>query len=404
VEAPAPSSFATPADALDAVLRRLSPVGAEPRPLGDSLGLILADNALADRDHPPFDASARDGFAVRLADLSRGPLRVAGDVPIGAPPPDLPAGAALRIVTGAAVPAEADAIIMHESARVEQGRLIVDELARRNLRPGAFIRCRGETAPRGEVIARVGDELTAPLAAALATFGVASPLVHRAVRVALIVTGDEIVDPRDTPTDWQIRDGSASALGALFNRRRWINLVRIQRVGDEPAPLHEAIAHALAFADALLLTGGVSAGHRDEVPAALRDAGVETIFHRLPQRPGQPLLAGIAPHGHPVFGLPGNPVSVMVTARRFVVPALARLAGARGPMTHDRLAALEAWHGPPLDLWWHRLISLDANDVARLVEERGSHDVPAAARSDGFVEIPPHSTRTGPHPCYLWNW
>src|SRR5262249_19811723 len=149
--------------------------------------------------------------------------------------------------------------------------------------------------------------------------------------------------------------------------------------------------------------GGVSMGERDLVPAALRDLGVRVIFHRLPQRPGQPLLAGVASGGRPVLALPGNPVSVLVTARRFACAALARRAGASA-LDQPAIVPLERGDDASIALWWHRPARLFAPGRAELVATRGSGDVASIARSDGFVEMPPNAKGAGPWSWFPWIW
>jgi molybdenum cofactor synthesis domain-containing protein len=184
--------------------------------------------------------------------------------------------------------------------------------------------------------------------------------------------------------------------------RAWTELSEQRRIGDDPAALRDAAQSLLRGADALLLTGGVSMGPRDFIPAVLAELGARVVFHRLPQRPGKPILGAVLPDGRPILGLPGNPQSVMVTARRFGLPVLARLAGLREP-GFPWPARLEGAGETRIDLWWHRLARVVGPGVVEAVDGRGSGDVSAAARSDGFCEVPPGQSGPGPWPFYPWS-
>lgn len=395
---------------------RVNPVGHETVALHMVAGRVLAEDLRADRLSPAMDVSAMDGYAVRLADLTSPRLRVTAEARIGHGPPPMPQGGCVRIATGAGVPLGADAVIKREEVQELPGSdpgtvaaitLAADAASR--IRPGQHIRRAGENAPIGALIAERGSLITAPVAGALASFGVHQPVVHRALRVAVISTGDEVV-PADEGSDeplppWRLRDGNGPSLRALLGSAAWVGSVAVRHVPDDEALLERAIRDALDSADAMLLTGGVSMGHRDFVPAALARQGVRTLFHRLPQRPGRPVLGGVTPDNRPVLALPGNPVSVLVTATRLAGPVLARLSGLRrtAPVPVVQVTNADDAH---LSLWWHRLVRLvDAAGGARaeLVDARGSGDFVAAASSDGFIELPPEAAGPGPWPFRAWR-
>jgi molybdopterin molybdotransferase len=219
------------------------------------------------------------------------------------------------------------------------------------------------------------------------------------------VTGDELEAVGAPVDDYQIRDSNGPALHALFDRP-WIAARRAPRVLDDVTALRDAVADALATSDAVVLTGGVSKGAYDHVPGVLAGLGVDVLFHRLPQRPGHPVLGGVTATGVPVFGLPGNPLSAMVTGRRLVLPTLAARAGMsvtaagiapRLVTSPDQRSLPNHWHFPLVTL---RDPSPGA-DVA-LVSSRGSGDLVALGRSDGFIEIPPGHDGPGPWPFYPW--
>ncbi len=154
--------------------------------------------------------------------------------------------------------------------------------------------------------------------------------------------------------------------------------------------------------DAVVLTGGVSMGDYDHVPAAVEAVGGRTVFHKLALRPGKPMLGAVGPRGQAILGLPGNPVSVMVTVRRLGIAALRRLAGFAKVDPPLPMVSLQEASTKPLHLWWYRPVRLLADGKAELVHSMGSGDLVSAARSDGFIELPPHAQGEGPWPFYTW--
>lgn len=389
-------AFASPETALAALLERVRPVGAVRTPLAECAGRALAEDLVADRDSPPVDVSAMDGFAVTLA-TGTGPWRLAGTVTIGRAPPRCSPGEAMRIVTGGAIPDGADAVLKHEDALVEGDT--VRAAPHVKVQAGSNVRRQGENRRAGALVVAAGTELTAATIGALATFGAARPLVRARVRVAIVATGDELRDVSAACDLWSIRDSNGPALAALIGGLPFLELALHDRCGDDGDSLRAALRRAWT-ADAILVTGGVSMGERDAVPHELAAFGARPVFHRLPQRPGKPLYAATTEDGRPVLGLPGNPVSVLVTARRYAVAALRARAGL-GTVPVPRVTVTNA-DAQTIPLWWHRPVRrLDACNV-ELVPMRGSGDVASVAASDGFVEIPPNAAGAGPWAYYGW--
>jgi molybdopterin molybdotransferase len=393
---------ASPQQAIDALASRLRPVAAERVPLSHAHGRVLAEVVLSDRPSPAADVSAMDGYALRLADTSLGTIPVRDEVRIGTEPRPLAQGTATRIVTGAAVPPGAEAVIRREDVREQPDHIALDPGAASHLKPGASIRRRGENLPAGEPVLTAGIDLTAPVAAALACFGAHKPLVYRKVRVGILVTGDELVADDETPTDYQLRDSNGPTLRALLSGLPWIEIIAVARCKDDPHALYDAVHTLLGSCDALLLSGGVSMGDRDFVPATLDRVNAQTIFHKVPQRPGRPVLGALSPSGSPILALPGNPVSVMVTARRMAVPILAVRAGLLREPDPPMPVRIVTPDSRILDLWWQRPARVVASGQVELLPTTGSGDIPAAARSDGFVEVPPQASGPGPWPFYSW--
>lgn len=394
-------AFSSASEALEAILTCLSPVAGEGVDLRKSCGRVLASPLISDRDSPACDVSQMDGYAVRLADLDGRALPVAGEASLGHAPITLSPGAAARIFTGAPIPHDADTIIPREEVAESDDTIrLLDPC--RPVR-GRYIRRRGENLGGCSAVVVRGTMITPAVMSALASFGTIRPHVHRRVRAAIIVTGNELLGAGDHPEPWQVRDANGYALCGLLNACPWLKLHDPIRVPDDPDRLRGAIMQALAQSDALLTTGGVSMGRYDHVPDLVRSLGGRIVFHKLPIRPGKPVLGAIGPEGQLVVGLPGNPVSVMVTARRLAMPALQRMAGLRPAVQPSPAVRLVNSDGQSLGLNWFRPVQLIGPGEAELVSSRGSGDVVSLARSDGFVEIPTGGAGEGPWPYYAWS-
>lgn len=434
-------AFDSPAAAIAAMIAHACPPPAhqpcEAVGLDGAAGRILAQDVHADRDSPAFDYSAMDGYAARGADLAAlgtgpsptGPsftFPVVAESRIGEPPPTTLEGhqspAAVRIATGAAIPAGADTVLRREDV-IEHASGPAGEVTSISVTPqvaarakrGDNIRRRGENARAGAVVLRAGEALSAASLATLAAVGITRPTVFPPLRVAIITTGDELVEPDRTPSAFQIRNSNAPAVRAVLASHSWMEVASVLHIRDDD-DLGGVLDDARQHFDAVVLTGGVSMGHRDPVRAALEQAGAEIVFHGLPQRPGKPMLGAILRRSEqrtggsvPIFGLPGNPVSALVTCVRIVVPVFAACAGAkRTPQAClPRLIELRNPDGRTLDLWWHRPVRLidtaDGPPQAELIDTRGSGDIIATGMSDGFIELSPAASHTI-LPYYSWPY
>lgn len=387
-------------------------------PLTEARGRVLARDVTADRDSPAADVSAMDGYALRSTDLPAevpassessvadsvvADLVVAGESTPGTPPPEAPpVGSAIRIFTGAVVPPECDAVLRREDVEEFSDRI---RIARSRDRGPAIdhIRYCGENATAGSTILRRGMILHAPQIAAAANFGAAMVDVARPVRVHTIVTGDELLGVDQPVEPWQLRDSNGPTIAALLSMHRWIDAAPARHVVDDLDALTEQISERLQHADAILLTGGVSMGDYDFVPAAASAAGCRQIFHKLPVRPGKPIYGAVGPEGQLVIGLPGNPVSAAVGTVRFALPLLRRMARCQPWMPLRPTVKLEGAGSKTLPLHWFRLVRLNAEGAAELVTSRGSGDLVSLAASSGFIEQPPSTTGPGPWPYWSWS-
>lgn len=393
---------ATPHDqALAELCASIEPVETERIAWVEARQRVLAEPVTLDRPSPACDVSAMDGYAVRLADLNRSALPVRSEVSAGSRAMEMPHGAAVRIFTGAMVPAGADAVIQREHVVESPSEIQFPQAL--EVKPGQHIRRAGENAAAGAVMAAAGRCITAPVHAAMASCGWAEVAVHRRVRLGILTTGNEVLSIHDAPNPWELRDGNGPALRALFDRAGWLDPLEPKHAPDRPEAIAAAIRSLLDSCDALFLTGGVSAGDHDYVPGVLRELGIRIGFHRLPIRPGGPLLGAVDGAGRPIFGLPGNPVSAMVTARRFAAAALRRRAGFTEALPTPPRVTIVSEARAPSSLTWFPLVTIGVDGHARLVPTRGSGDWVAAAASAGFVEVPPGEPVAGPRPAFAWS-
>lgn len=312
-----------PDEALRLVLASVAPLAARETPLSLAGGRTLAASLSAACDMPAFDNSAMDGWALRAADAGSPGPALSGAVMAGDEGVALAPGTAVRIMTGAPLPAGADAVVPKELGREEGGRLLVEG----GVEPGRHVRRRGEDARAGEVLLEAGRALGPFEVAVLAAQGRASISVVPAPRVAVVTSGDELRSPWEAVGPGQVRDCSTPALSESL--RRWGAVpVPVGAAKDEQGELERLLKTAWSAADAVFVTGGVSVGDRDLTRAALKALGAREVFWRTAVKPGKPLLFAVW-DGKPVWGLPGNPVSSLVTAEVFARPALDVMAGRR---------------------------------------------------------------------------
>lgn len=391
-------------DALRTVLAGVHPLGTEERPLLDALGSVLAEDAVSPVDLPPWDNSAMDGFAVRAADV-RGAsaaaprvLRVVDDVPAGhVASRGVGPGEAIRIMTGAPVPAGADSVVRVEHTDGGRGigtaegtvTVVSDVDAGRNVRP------RGEDVGRGDAVLRAGTVLRAPELAVAAAVGRARLSVVRRPVVAVLASGDELVpveEFHEVRAGRRIVSTNSYALAAqLAESGMEARVLGIAR--DTPESLREHLARA-AGCDALVTTAGISVGEHDHVLGALRSIDTEVDFWRVRIRPGSALAFGRVGglDGIPWFGLPGNPVSTLVTFELFVRPALLRMAGhtrVHAPAVDAVMRDAYSARGELLHVPRVRLSrQADGATSARLTGAQGSGVGTSMAAADGLALVP----------------
>ena len=370
------------------MLARVRPLPAERVPVGEAAGRVLAQAAASRTDLPPFDSSAMDGYALRAADTP-GELPVGFRIAAGVPSPRaLTAGEAMEISTGGAVPEGADAVIPIERvATSDNGNRVVMQDP---VPLGANIRPRGGDLRAGDTVVPAGVRLTPARIGALAAAGVAEVAVHRRPRVAILTTGTELVPPGQPLGHGQVYEANGAILAAQ-SVAAGCEVLRLPAVEDSEEAHRAAIARGLEECDVLVTSGGVSVGPHDLVRRVEAGLGVEEVFWRVNVRPGKPVAFGVR-GGALVFGLPGNPVSSLVSFELFVRPALLALQGVADPLPRfepGRLA--RALRRGPRDDMVRARTRLEPGGEAVVLEPLGgqeSHMIARAAEADALIWVP----------------
>lgn len=325
-------------DALARILSTIPLLGSEPVPLSEALGRVLAEDLAAGRTQPPSDMSAMDGYAVRSADIASLPasLTVVGEAPAGgAYPGTLKAGEAVRIFTGGPVPEGADSIVIQEDTVRDGDRVTVTEMPV----AGRHIRRKGFDFKEGQITLKSGIRLTsADISLSAAMNRAVLPLRRKPV-IAYFSTGDELVLPGEEPGPNQIVSSNNAGLGALILEAGGTPL-DLGIAPDRPDLIRE-IASKTVGCDMLVTLGGASVGDHDLVQSALAEDGLEVAFWRIAMRPGKPLMFGRY-RGLPMLGLPGNPVSALVCAHLFLVPAISKFQGAQHVQRTEKMFLAKA--------------------------------------------------------------
>jgi molybdopterin molybdotransferase len=377
------------------ILERVRPLEAKALTLGpEVLGRVLAEDVASDLDMPPYDKSMMDGYAVVASDLTTGraELQVIEEVTAGQLP-RLPvrAGQATRIMTGAPLPEGADAVVMIERTTLTGGTTVrIDD---RPPKPGQNIMRRGQEMQTGHVVLSKGTQLRPQELALLATVGRAKAQIIPAARLAVLSTGDEVVEAPAKPGPGQIRNGNGPMLMAQAARAGAVpTYLGIAR--DRLDSLRPLVVEGLR-ADVFVLSGGVSAGKLDLVPEVLADSGVEAVFHKVTMKPGKPVFFGT--HRPPsgvlglVFGLPGNPVSALVCFELFVRPAIRGLMGLNpGPKMVRAKLTEDVTYRSDRPTYHPAILSIEGEGCrVRPVPWQGAPDLRGVTASNAFVLFPP---------------
>ncbi len=375
-----------------------APRSALPHDLTDALGLVLAEDIRADRDMPPADRSAMDGYAVRAKDIASPPtqLSICGEVAAGsAAAPHVDNGSCAAIFTGANIPPGADTVVMVEDTS-QESKDAPAATFEKPISKGANIFRRGEDARKGDILVSAGTALRASHIAVCAAVGAAKVTVHARPTISLLSTGAELLEVDASVAVHQLRNSNGPMLAAALASRGF-KVTRTEAVTDDPSLIQRRIANAIAESNVVLLTGGVSVGKYDLVPAALEDAGMTIRFHKVAIKPGKPVLFATSSEGQCIFGLPGNPLSALTAFHEFVLPTLRYLSGVTPglcrPMLKVTLTADVPSKGNRLTcrlgkLSWRNDGSLQAEPLA----SSSVADLAAACNADGTIMVPTGTT------------
>ncbi len=377
-------------EALDIVLGQAESYGWEEVELADAQGRVLAETIFADRDFPPFDRATKDGIAIKYdeVDAMNKLFKSIGVAQAGSPQQTLDAtGNCIEVMTGAMVPKNADTVIMYEHTRQENGMFIIEK----PIKKGQNIHYQASDVQKSETLLLAGNLIGPSEIGVLATVGKSRVKVQKNPKVAVIATGNELVEVDQTPKPYQIRKSNSHTLVSILGERG------IQadsfHLKDDPNIIQESLKHMLNIYDVFLLSGGVSKGKYDFLPDAFAALGIDKVFHRVRQRPGKPFWFGKHQNSNTlIFSFPGNPVSTYVNYLLYFFPWLNKTLGLK---TNRFTVILEKSMENTTDLTLFKGVSLDIKDgklMASEINTTGSGDVLSISKADGFVELKPKQT------------
>jgi molybdopterin molybdotransferase len=369
-------------EALDIVMKSAKMLGVEKVLLNDSLNRVLAEDVSSDMDLPPFDRSAVDGYACRRTDIKE-VLEVIELIPAGqAPTKVIGKNQCSKIMTGAQIPEGADCVLMVEfTEKVDQNKIRFTASDTMN-----NIAYKAEDVHNGDVVLTKGTLIQPQHIAILATVGCVKPLVSRQPKVAIISTGDELVEPEIKPGLSQIRNSNAYQLIAQVKNAHCIP-VYMGIAPDDPEKTKEMITRALEQSDVLILTGGVSMGDFDFIPAILKEKKIEIKFQKLLVRPGSPTVFGLSENRW-IFGLPGNPVSSFVVFEMLAKPLLLRLMGQTEEIKNIRLPIASDYKRKKTDRLNWVPININSDGEVTMIEYHGSAHIHSICFADGLMIVP----------------
>ncbi len=382
----------TPAEADALILANLTPLLREHCPLLQAHGRVLRDDIVADRDLPPYDRVTMDGYALRAGALAKGvgKFRIGGMQAAGMRPLALPEAddACVEVMTGAVLPAGADCVVPYENATASDGVVSIIQTA--GIAPGAAVHRRGSDHRAGAVVVRAGSRLTGGAIAAAAAVGAATLTVTAVPTIAIVATGDELVEVEHAVAPHQIRRSNDYGLRAALIAAGYARVERFH-LRDARSEIERLLRGIIAGHDAVIITGGVSKGKFDFISGELDAQGVRRMFQGVAQRPGKPLWFGVSQRRTPVFALPGNPVSAQTCLYRYVIPALDAASGLSPAPVRRVALARPIGANPALTRFIPAMLASGehAELIATLAPTNTSGDFAGLVGTDGFVELPP---------------
>ncbi len=381
--------------------------GVETVPVTDIAGRILRQTIRAERDLPPFDRVMMDGIAIRHESWSRGTREFAieGIAAAGGQPMALRSDTGcLEVMTGAVMPEGTDCVVPVERIENTDGtaRIAADYVPD----PGQFIHPRGSDQQSGAVLLEPGLRLGGPEAAVIAAAGLAEIQAARLPMIGVVSVGDELVEPGQPIEPHQVRRSNDFGIEVAIRARRAGRVTRVF-VKDDRQVMTDRIGACLEACDVLVLSGGVSMGKYDFVPAVLEELGIALVFHKVSQRPGRPMWFGRSTDGKPVFALPGNPVSAAVCLSRYVLPSLEHAMGLKPASPRWIRLSRDVSFEPDLTFFLPVVVSSSDDGVLSGLPARPntSGDFASLAGTDGFVELPRGRDRfRAGYAARLWPW
>ena len=359
----------SPLEAIELLKNITIPFRTEKMPLAKTLGMNIAEKIVADRDFPPFDRVMMDGIAVK--DISAPTWKIEGILFAGEPAKAIKKmDGALEIMTGATAPRGTEAIIKIEDLKIE--KKIASYIGKTPLEKGQFIHLQGADAEAGSILVKKRTKIGPVEIAIAATVGKAHIEVESKPHVHIFSTGDEIVGLHETPADHQIRSSNVMMLKSVLLSKGF--KANSSHLADSAEKIKSSIDKALESNDIILLSGGVSAGKKDLVPGVLAEAGFETVFHKISQKPGKPLLVATHHDGKVVFAFPGNPISTLTCFWVYFLPWVS------GEWPEYSIKEIKFLPKPSaeLDQW----IPVENGEV---LAHNGSSDLISWSRADGLV-------------------
>lgn len=370
--------------AIDILLSEVSPIKeTEKVNLWDSIGRVLASDVLSDMNMPPFDKTAVDGFACKMEDASK-ELEVIETIPAGVVPKNkVESGQCSKIMTGAMIPQGADCVLMVEDTiEIAPNRIVFT-----GEKPKSNICILGEDIKTGDVAIHKGTTISAQHIAIMAALGCTHPIVSKKPNVAVLITGDELVEPEQIPSGGQIRNSNGHQLvGQIIKANAKPSYSGI--VKDTEEATSHAISNALKDNDIVILTGGVSMGDFDYVPAVMKQLGIEILFSSIAIQPGKPTKFGVK-DGKLIFGLPGNPVSSYLQFELLIKPAIQKMMG--GDPNHylnSQLPLAKTYKRKKTERLGLIPVAITKENKVIPVDFHGSAHIFALAKADGYIMIP----------------
>jgi molybdopterin molybdotransferase len=399
-------STLTVAEAQLAIQSQLPLLESVSLPLRELNGCVLAEAIIMERDQPPFDRVTMDGIAFSAQAIANTRhLRIAGTQAAGAATQTLQHdNECIEVMTGTELPRGCDCVVPVERITVKDGYALIEE----SFTPSEWLNVhrRGSDAQAGSGLLHPGRRLNATEIAIVASAGYAQARVYRSPRIALISTGNELVEPGQPIEAWQIRRSNTYALQAALQQHGHHRLTDVH-LADDLEVLRRRLRALLESNDVLILSGGVSMGKFDFVPQVLTELGVRCIFHKIQQRPGKPMWFGVRDDGKAVYALPGNPVSTIMCLHRYVLPGLQHAMQLAPPELETITLAADAKAHNELAVFMPIKLQHDATGALRALPRptRGSGDFISLLGTDGFIELPPSEgmiTTGTTVPLYRW--